>query len=188
MLQGLNLGAINAETDRRGFIPVNERMQVLDKSGKPSTSVYCIGDANGDFPTSTNAHSWKMDTGLFPAPLCSGSTQETVHSQRRLLSSVLLWKMHACTSVEKALRKLNNQRHCLSSRLPASLRGVRIWLQASTCWPMLPAHRVSAQLRTCAPGRTCSTTTPSLPPASHTQRWGTSSSTPAAFLEAVMHF
>ncbi len=45
--QGLNLGAINAETDRRGFIPVNERMQVLDKSGKAVPNVWCIGDANG---------------------------------------------------------------------------------------------------------------------------------------------
>ena len=29
---GLNLGAINAETDRRGFVPVNDKMQVrLDR-------------------------------------------------------------------------------------------------------------------------------------------------------------
>ena len=27
---------------------MNERMQVLDKSGKPLSSVYCIGDANGE--------------------------------------------------------------------------------------------------------------------------------------------
>lgn len=47
-VQGLNLKAVNAEVDRRGFIPVNERMQVLDKSGKPLSSVYCIGDANGE--------------------------------------------------------------------------------------------------------------------------------------------
>lgn len=45
--QGLNLAAINAETDRRGFVPVSEQMQVLDKGGKPISNVYCIGDANG---------------------------------------------------------------------------------------------------------------------------------------------
>lgn len=48
-VQGLNLAAVNAEIDRRGFVPVNEKMQVLDKSGKPLSSVYCIGDANGMF-------------------------------------------------------------------------------------------------------------------------------------------
>ena len=45
--QGLNLGAVNAETDRRGFIPVDEKMRVLDKSGKAIPHLYCIGDANG---------------------------------------------------------------------------------------------------------------------------------------------
>ena len=53
-VQGLNLAAINAETDRRGFIPVNERMQVLDKAGKPLPSVYCIGDANGELQLTCN--------------------------------------------------------------------------------------------------------------------------------------
>jgi dihydrolipoamide dehydrogenase len=46
-IQGLNLKAINAETDRRGFIPVDDHMRVLDKAGKPISHVYCIGDANG---------------------------------------------------------------------------------------------------------------------------------------------
>lgn len=46
-LQGLNLGAVGAETDRRGFIPVDDYMQVLDKDGKPVPHLYCIGDANG---------------------------------------------------------------------------------------------------------------------------------------------
>ena len=46
-LQGLNLGAVGAETDRRGFIPVNEKMQVLGRDGKVVPHVYCIGDANG---------------------------------------------------------------------------------------------------------------------------------------------
>jgi len=47
--QGLNLAAVNAKTDRRGFVPVNEKMQVLDKSGKVLPNVYCIGDANGKY-------------------------------------------------------------------------------------------------------------------------------------------
>ena len=48
MLQGLNLNAVNVETDRRGFVPVNDKMQVLDTKGKPITNIYCIGDANGE--------------------------------------------------------------------------------------------------------------------------------------------
>lgn len=35
------------ETDRRGFVPVNEKMQVLDTKGKTVPHLYCIGDANG---------------------------------------------------------------------------------------------------------------------------------------------
>ena len=35
------------ETDRRGFVPVDEKMQVLDTKGKPVPHLYCIGDANG---------------------------------------------------------------------------------------------------------------------------------------------
>lgn len=46
---GLNLGAISCETDRRGFVPVNEKMEVLDKAGKVVPNVYCIGDANGKY-------------------------------------------------------------------------------------------------------------------------------------------
>ena len=45
--QGLNLKAIDAETDRRGFIPVDDHMRVLDKAGKAIPHVFCIGDANG---------------------------------------------------------------------------------------------------------------------------------------------
>lgn len=47
MSQGLNLGALGVETDRRGFVPVDEKMQVLDSKGKPVPHLYCIGDANG---------------------------------------------------------------------------------------------------------------------------------------------
>jgi len=46
---GLNLGAIGAETDRRGFVPVSEKMEVLGKDGKVVPNVYCIGDANGKY-------------------------------------------------------------------------------------------------------------------------------------------
>lgn len=46
-MQGLNLGALNVETDRRGFVPVNDKMQVLDNKGKTVPHLYCIGDANG---------------------------------------------------------------------------------------------------------------------------------------------
>ncbi len=45
--QGLGLDKIDAETDRRGFIPVSDKMEVLGKNGKPVPNVYCIGDANG---------------------------------------------------------------------------------------------------------------------------------------------
>ena len=45
--EGLNLeGAIQVET-QRGFVPVNEKMQVLDKDGGIVEGVWCIGDANG---------------------------------------------------------------------------------------------------------------------------------------------
>jgi dihydrolipoamide dehydrogenase len=46
---GLGLEAIGVEADRRGFVPVNERMQVLDAAGKPLGGVFCIGDANGKY-------------------------------------------------------------------------------------------------------------------------------------------
>tara|TARA_B100001142_G_scaffold183674_1_gene183051 strand:+ start:1421 stop:2776 length:1356 start_codon:yes stop_codon:yes gene_type:complete len=44
--EGLNLEAISVET-QRGFVPVNEKMQVLDKDGGVVEGVWCIGDANG---------------------------------------------------------------------------------------------------------------------------------------------
>ncbi|XP_042476550.1 dihydrolipoyl dehydrogenase 2, chloroplastic-like [Macadamia integrifolia] len=44
--KGLGLENINVET-QRGFVPVDERMQVIDKNGKMVPHVYCIGDANG---------------------------------------------------------------------------------------------------------------------------------------------
>ena len=46
-MQGLNLEAVGVETDRRGFVPVNDKMQVLDSKGKVVPHLYCIGDANG---------------------------------------------------------------------------------------------------------------------------------------------
>lgn len=47
--QGLNLEAIGAATDRRGFVPVSDKMEVLDTNGKVVPNVYCIGDANGKY-------------------------------------------------------------------------------------------------------------------------------------------
>lgn len=44
--KGLGLENINVET-QRGFVPVNERMQVIDKDGNLVPHLYCIGDANG---------------------------------------------------------------------------------------------------------------------------------------------
>ncbi|XP_038989326.1 dihydrolipoyl dehydrogenase 2, chloroplastic-like isoform X2 [Phoenix dactylifera] len=44
--KGLGLENINVVT-QRGFVPVNERMQVIDASGNLIPHLYCIGDANG---------------------------------------------------------------------------------------------------------------------------------------------
>ncbi|GLJ08543.1 hypothetical protein SUGI_0091040 [Cryptomeria japonica] len=44
--KGLGLENINVAT-QRGFIPVNERMQVVDANGGKVPHLYCIGDANG---------------------------------------------------------------------------------------------------------------------------------------------
>eukprot|EP00210_Caulerpa_lentillifera_P004950 g4724.t1 len=46
---GLNLEAINVQIDRRGFVPVDAKMRVLDSQGKALDHVYCIGDANGKY-------------------------------------------------------------------------------------------------------------------------------------------
>ncbi|KAF8394650.1 hypothetical protein HHK36_020866 [Tetracentron sinense] len=44
--KGLGLENINVAT-QRGFVPVDERMQVLDTDGNLVRHLYCIGDANG---------------------------------------------------------------------------------------------------------------------------------------------
>jgi dihydrolipoamide dehydrogenase len=44
---GLNIAAIGSATDRRGFVPVSDKMEVLDTDGNVVEGVYCIGDANG---------------------------------------------------------------------------------------------------------------------------------------------
>ncbi|XP_027162220.1 dihydrolipoyl dehydrogenase 2, chloroplastic-like [Coffea eugenioides] len=44
--EGLGLENINVQT-QRGFIPVDERMHVIDADGKLVPHLYCIGDANG---------------------------------------------------------------------------------------------------------------------------------------------
>ena len=46
---GLSLGAISVSTDRRGFVPVSDKMEVLDDDGDAVEGVYCIGDANGKY-------------------------------------------------------------------------------------------------------------------------------------------
>ena len=54
--QGLNLSAIGVAPDRRGFVPVDEHMQVLDQNGKPVPHVFCIGDANGTMKAKSACH------------------------------------------------------------------------------------------------------------------------------------
>ncbi|KAK9288756.1 hypothetical protein L1049_017220 [Liquidambar formosana] len=44
--KALGLENINVET-QRGFVPVDERMQVIDAKGNLVPHLYCIGDANG---------------------------------------------------------------------------------------------------------------------------------------------
>ncbi|KAI8031433.1 Kinesin-like protein KIN-14R, partial [Camellia lanceoleosa] len=44
--KGLGLENINVQT-QRGFVPVDERMRVIDANGKLVPDLYCIGDANG---------------------------------------------------------------------------------------------------------------------------------------------
>eukprot|EP00892_Ulva_mutabilis_P006293 jgi/Ulvmu1/4035/UM019_0012.1 len=46
---GLGLGAISVATDRRGFVPVTDKMEVLGEGGQVVEGVYCIGDANGKY-------------------------------------------------------------------------------------------------------------------------------------------
>ncbi len=47
--EGLGLKNIKVDTDRRGFVPVSDKMEVLDSGGKAVPGVYCIGDANGKY-------------------------------------------------------------------------------------------------------------------------------------------
>ncbi|KAL5541930.1 hypothetical protein UlMin_009640 [Ulmus minor] len=44
--QGLGLENINVVT-QRGFVPVDDRMRIIDADGKLVPHMYCIGDANG---------------------------------------------------------------------------------------------------------------------------------------------
>jgi hypothetical protein len=58
-------------------VPVSEKMEVLDKAGKPVPHVYCIGDANGaQSPDSLSLQApadcpagGKSPTGEFHRPL-----------------------------------------------------------------------------------------------------------------------
>ncbi|PZD71341.1 Dihydrolipoyl dehydrogenase [Acaryochloris thomasi RCC1774] len=44
--KNLGFDAVSVETDKRGFIPVNDRMEVLNQ-GEPVPNLYAIGDATG---------------------------------------------------------------------------------------------------------------------------------------------
>lgn len=45
--RGLNLSSCDVSTDRRGYIPCDEYMRVLDNNGKPVEGLWAIGDVNG---------------------------------------------------------------------------------------------------------------------------------------------
>ena len=61
----LGLERVGVETDRRGFIPVNEQLQVV-RDGEPVPHLWAIGDATG-----------KIDAG--PRRLCPGSGYRREH-------------------------------------------------------------------------------------------------------------
>ena len=73
---GLNLAAIDVETDRRGFVPCNEKMQVLDKSGKVVPGVYVIGDTSGKFML---AHAASAQ-GIAAVETITGGTEVVDHN------------------------------------------------------------------------------------------------------------
>ena len=93
---GLGLDSMNVETDRRGFVPVNERMQVTDKSGKVVPNLYCIGDANGEkqkmfffsfffarfFSSSSHLSSSSSSLSHFPLSLSQLNNRQ-VHARAR---------------------------------------------------------------------------------------------------------
>ena len=54
---------------QRGFVPVNDKMQVLDKEGGVVEGVWCIGDANGG--------AVQIDPGFSQLTPCLLSTLET---------------------------------------------------------------------------------------------------------------
>ena len=122
LLQGLNLASVGAETDRRGFVPVNEKMQVLDTKGKPVPGVWCIGDANGE---TEPQHSTAACTGccVMQSSFCS-----ELHSELHAGVLGTSWLAHI----------LNLLRHADAE--PVLLHV----LQASTCLRTLPAPRASA--------------------------------------------
>jgi len=47
--EGLGLEDMGVEKLRGGFIPVNDKMQVLDSNGEAFENIYAIGDANGKY-------------------------------------------------------------------------------------------------------------------------------------------
>ena len=122
-LQGLNLASVGAETDRRGFVPVNEKMQVLDTKGKPVPGVWCIGDANGE--TEPQHSMWLLCDACLQFPCCPW-----LHLADHAGMLGPRWWAHR--------PNLNLQGH--ADAKPALLHV----LQASTCLHMLPAPRASA--------------------------------------------
>ncbi len=84
--QGLNLAALNAETDRRGFVPVDEQMRLLDKNGKVVPHVYCIGDANGKLMLAHAASAQARTYPARPAPSSSSWLGSNIVCCRVLLT------------------------------------------------------------------------------------------------------
>ena len=148
-LQGLNLASVGAETDRRGFVPVNEKMQVLDTKGKPVPGVWCIGDANGEMQPQHSV--WLAETAVWCMAAISVLLRAALHVGMLGTS----WLPHMPKLLSRAVGK------------PALLH----MLQASTCLHMLPAPRASVPSRTCAGAHMCSTMPASQLPASPTPRY-----------------
>ncbi|KAJ3669638.1 hypothetical protein LUZ60_011588 [Juncus effusus] len=73
--KGLGLENINVET-QRGFVPVDERMQVMDSNGNLVPHVFCIGDANGKLML---AHAASAQ-GISVVEQLTGSTHVLNHS------------------------------------------------------------------------------------------------------------
>ncbi|KAJ1383280.1 Pyridine nucleotide-disulfide oxidoreductase, class I [Sesbania bispinosa] len=65
--QGLGLENIDVVT-QRGFVPVDERMRVIDANGKLVPHLYCIGDANGKMMLAHAASAQGISAACFTHP------------------------------------------------------------------------------------------------------------------------